>query len=222
MSQEAVAAGPIAVGILSATGVSNVPGVPAVVGYPSVVGVPAIVGVPAVAGVPTLVNIPSVNVVSTDLHPCCWQPQMRIQRKTWCMGAYARDDYSLTKCPIQSRPYSMPESDVSPGQGLWIRSLMFQLSLYWCQPFCLCTLVLSVVNLPVVPAMASLLFISLLLLMFPPVWASLLLLASLAVPVISCAAVRLAVDVFLPLLFRPWSPSYAAFPTGVSKFVSEI
>jgi hypothetical protein len=71
--------------------------------------------------------------------------------------------------------------------------------------------------------MASLLLlISLLLLMFPPVLASLLLLASPAVPLVSCAAVRLAVDESLPLLFHPWSPSCAAFPTAVSKFVFEI
>ncbi len=37
-------------------------------------------------------------------------------------------------------------------------------------------------------------------------WRPLLLLASPAVPVVSCAAVGPAVDVFLPLLFRPWSP----------------
>ncbi len=64
-----------------------------------------------------------------------------------------------------------------------------------------------------------LLFISLLLLMFPPALASLLLLASPAVPVVCCAALRLAVDVFLTLLFRSWSPSYAAFPAAVPKFV---
>jgi hypothetical protein len=51
---------------------------------------------------------------------------------------------------------------------------------------------------------------------------SLLLLASPAVPLVSCAAVRLAVNVFLQLLFRPWSPSYAAFPTAVPKLVYEI
>jgi hypothetical protein len=41
------------------------------------------------------------------------------------------------------------------------------------------------------------------LLMFPPVIASLLLLASPAVPVVSCVDVGPAVDVFLPMLFRP-------------------
>ncbi len=66
--------------------------------------------------------------------------------------------------------------------------------------------------------MASLLLlISLLLLMFPRVLASLLLLAFPANPVVSCAAVGLAVDMFLLLLilFRPWSPCYAAFLTAV-------
>ncbi len=66
--------------------------------------------------------------------------------------------------------------------------------------------VLSAVNLPRVPAVASLLLLTfLLLLMFPPVLASLLL-ASPAVPAVSCAAVEPAVDVFLPLLFHSWSP----------------
>jgi hypothetical protein len=58
----------------------------------------------------------------------------RIQRKTWCMGSYARVDYNLTLCPLQSRlqhiyhgqPYAtvdlnpMPESTLFPSQGLWI------------------------------------------------------------------------------------------------------
>jgi hypothetical protein len=66
----------------------------------------------------------------------------RIQRKTWCisMGPYAGVDYTvcilynLTLCPLQSRlqyiyhgqPYArddlnpMPESTLSPSQGLWI------------------------------------------------------------------------------------------------------
>jgi hypothetical protein len=60
----------------------------------------------------------------------------RIQRKTWCMGPYARDDYNLTLrvCPLRSRlqhiyhgqPYTrvdlnpMPESTLFPSKGLWI------------------------------------------------------------------------------------------------------
>ncbi len=94
--------------------------------------------------------------------------------------------------------------------------------MYCFQPFCLCTVVLSAVNLPGVPAVASLLLLTtLLLLMFPPALASLMLLASHTVPVVSCAAVGPAVDVFLPLLFRPWSPAMArvsdvvAFPYAV-------
>jgi hypothetical protein len=51
--------------------------------------------------------------------------------------------------------------------------------------------------------------------MFQQALSSQLLLAFLAVPVVSCAAVGLAVDVLLPLLFRPWSPCYAAFITSV-------
>ncbi len=56
------------------------------------------------------------------------------QEKTWCMGPYAGVDYNLTLCPLQSRlqhiyngqPYasvdlnSVPESTLSPSQGLWI------------------------------------------------------------------------------------------------------
>jgi hypothetical protein len=67
----------------------------------------------------------------------------------------------------------------------------------------------------VLPAMASLLLlISLLLLMFPRVLASLLLLAFPAVGCLLCCC-RVAVDVFLPLLCRPWSPCYAAFRTAL-------
>jgi hypothetical protein len=59
-----------------------------------------------------------------------------IQRKTWF---YAGIDYNLTLCPLQSRlqhvyhgqPYArvdlnpMPESTLSPSQGLWIWNLYF-------------------------------------------------------------------------------------------------
>jgi hypothetical protein len=59
---------------------------------------------------------------------------------------------------------------------------------------------------PAVLAVASILLLtSLILLMFPPVMASLML---LYVPVVSCAAVGPAVYGFLALFFRPWSPSY--------------
>ncbi len=60
--------------------------------------------------------------------------------------------------------------------------------------------------------------------MFPPVFTYLLLLTPWGVPVVSCAAVGPAVDVFLPLLlhsFIPGVPSearvsaVAAFPTAV-------
>ncbi len=58
----------------------------------------------------------------------------RIQRKTRCMGPYAGVDYNFTFYPLQSRlqhiyhgqPFArveldpMPESTVSPSQGLWI------------------------------------------------------------------------------------------------------
>jgi hypothetical protein len=58
----------------------------------------------------------------------------RIQRKTWFMGPYAGADYNLTLCSLQNRhkhifhaqPYArvefnpMPESNLSPCQGLWI------------------------------------------------------------------------------------------------------
>jgi hypothetical protein len=69
--------------------------------------------------------------------------------------------------------------------------------------------VISAVNVPGVPAVASLLLLtSLLLPMFPPVVASLLLLAFPTVPVDSCAAVGPVVDLFLPLVCRPWSLCY--------------
>ncbi len=58
----------------------------------------------------------------------------RIQRKTWCTGPHAGVDKNLTLCPLQSRlqhiyhgqPYArvdlnpMPQSILSPSQGLWI------------------------------------------------------------------------------------------------------
>ncbi len=74
--------------------------------------------------------------------------------------------------------------------------LMFQLSLVPSD-----YIIFSAVNLPWIFCM-----VCLLLLMFPPVLASLLLLVFLAVPVVSCVAVRHAVDVFLPMLLLPWSP----------------
>jgi hypothetical protein len=57
-----------------------------------------------------------------------------MQRKTWCIGPYTGGDFNLTLCPLQSRlkhiyhghPYArvdlntMPESTLSPSQGLWI------------------------------------------------------------------------------------------------------
>jgi hypothetical protein len=61
--------------------------------------------------------------------------------------------------------------------------------------------------------MASLLLlISLLLLMFPRVLASLLLLAFPPDPVVSCVVVGLFVDVFLPLLFRPMESLLCCLP----------
>jgi hypothetical protein len=64
--------------------------------------------------------------------------------------------------------------------------------------------VISAVNLPGVPAVASLLLVTFLLLpLFPMILASLMLLASLAVPVDSCAAVGPVFDLFLPLMCRP-------------------
>jgi hypothetical protein len=49
-------------------------------------------------------------------------------KKTWCMGAYAGVDYSITSPYVQSRVDSktfttgnpMPESTLPPCQGLWI------------------------------------------------------------------------------------------------------
>jgi hypothetical protein len=83
-------------------------------------------------------------------------------------------------------------------------------------------IVLSAVNLPVFSAVVSLqLSKTLLIVMFPPVVASLLLLVSPAVPVVSCVAVGSVVDVFLQMLFVPDVPAMArvsgvaAFPTTV-------
>ncbi len=62
---------------------------------------------------------------------------------------------------------------------------------------------------------------TLVLVMFAPVVASLLLLVSPAVPVVSCVAVGPVVDVFLQMLFVPDVPAMArvsavaAFPTAV-------
>jgi hypothetical protein len=58
----------------------------------------------------------------------------RIQRKPWCMRPYDGADYYLLLCPLQSRPQhiyygqpyarvdlnTVPESTLSPIQGLWI------------------------------------------------------------------------------------------------------
>jgi hypothetical protein len=49
---------------------------------------------------------------------------------------------------------------------------------------------------------------------------SLLLLASSAVPDISCAVVVPAVDVFLPLLFLPWSPYYGIISAVAAFHIS--
>jgi hypothetical protein len=68
-----------------------------------------------------------------------------IQSKTWCMGSYAGVDYNLTLCPLQSRLehiyhgrqlYTkvdlnpMPESTLSPSQGLWIWPLVALIAIY--------------------------------------------------------------------------------------------
>jgi hypothetical protein len=48
------------------------------------------------------------------------------KEKTWCMGPYAGVDHNLTLCPLYCRLQhitmgtSMPESTLSPSQGLWI------------------------------------------------------------------------------------------------------
>ncbi len=93
------------------------------------------------------------------------------------------------------------------------RPLIFQLSLVlFSGPFCF----------PGFFAVVSLqLLITLLLVMFPPVVASILLLVSPAVPVVSCVAVGPVVDVFLQMLFVPDIPAIArvsavaAFRTAV-------
>jgi hypothetical protein len=125
---------------------------------------------------------------------------------------------------------------------LWLASLLLVTSQRWLQSLLLTlflpvlsSLFLSSHDVPVVPwtavspsvlwffllstSLASLLLlISLLFPMCPSVLVSLPLLASPATPVVTCAVVGPAVDVFIHTqLFRPWIPSsaVAAFPAAV-------
>jgi len=68
----------------------------------------------------------------------------RIQTKTWCLGPIAEVDYDLTLCPLQSRLQHIyhgqlftrvdlnpiPESTLSPSQGLWIWPLVALVAIY--------------------------------------------------------------------------------------------
>ncbi len=72
----------------------------------------------------TTVNVVAIKVV-------CIYLRGRIQRKTWCLGLYAGDDYNLALCPFHSRlqhiyhgqPYAkvdlnpMPESTLTLCQS---------------------------------------------------------------------------------------------------------
>ncbi len=96
----------------------------------------------------TYLYIRSFGALLTNLWipwPVLWKYRIflthwgRIQRETWCMGPYAGADYNLTLCLLQSRlqhiqhgqPYAkvdlnpVPESTLSPSQGLWIWPLVY-------------------------------------------------------------------------------------------------